>query len=454
MPGKMIERLALVVALAGFTMTTAPAAADAPRVVEMFPENGATDVDPSVRELRVTFDRDMTIGRNYSYCGGGPTFPKIIGQPTWDDKRTIVAKVKLEPDHDYSLALNCPPDGEGFRSADGILLERLPWSFSTAAQAKKLSRAEQKKLNARCLKQLMKLLRDWYSYYDLRDLGWKGLQKKHRKKIQAAKSTRSWVTRVAKMLSDAEDLHLWLTYRGKTTATYQRKIKPNFNLDGVKAVLPSLKQRNNCVYTVRTDDNIGYILIGTLSHERTKELEQVPDFLEEYQDCQALIIDLRPNGGGAEPLAMPIAAWFVKGEKVYAKHVYRQPRTKGGFGPVNNRKIRGNDEPKRFHKPVAVLMGPGIMSSCEAFLLMMKQGEDVTLIGAPSYGSSGNPKPHLLDNGVEVFIPSWKALRPDGTCFEGQGLKPDIEVPAKSSSFKKRDPVLERALKHLRNKTG
>ncbi len=453
MPGKMIEHLSLVVALAGFITATAPAAADPPRVVKMFPENGATDVDPSVRELRVTFDRDMTVGRNYSYCGGGPMFPKIIGQPKWVDKRTVVAKVKLEPDHDYSLALNCPPDGQSFRSAEGIVLERLPWSFSTAAQAKKLSKAEQKKLNARCLKQLMKLLRDSYSYYDLRDVGWKALQKKHRKKIQAARSTRSWVTRVAKMLSDAEDMHLWLTYHGKTTSTHQRKIKPNFNLDGAKAVLPSLEQRNNCVFTARTDDNIGYILIGTLSRDRTKELEQVQHFLMEYQDCQALIIDLRPNGGGAEPLAVPMAAWFVKGEKVYAQHVYRRPGTKGGFGPVNKRKITGHDEPKRFSKPVAVLMGPGIMSSCEAFLLMMKQGKDVTLIGASSYGSSGNPKPHLLDNGVEVFIPSWKALRPDGTCFEGQGLEPDIEVKAKSSAFKKRDPVLKRALQHLRKKT-
>ncbi len=90
------------------------------------------------------------------------------------------------------------------------------------------------------------------------------------------------------------------------------------------------------------------------------------------------------------------------------------------------------------------------MSSAEAFLLMMKQGEDVTVIGSRSYGSSGNPKPHTLQNDVEVFIPSWKAMRVDGTCFEGRGIEQDIEVKAKSSAFKKGDPVIERALEYLR----
>ena len=90
------------------------------------------------------------------------------------------------------------------------------------------------------------------------------------------------------------------------------------------------------------------------------------------------------------------------------------------------------------------------MSSCEAFLLMMKQAEQSTLIGQRSYGSSGNPKGHKLKNGVEIVLPSWKALRPDGTCFEGNGIVPDIKVTATDKDLKKRDPILEKALEHLR----
>ncbi|MBN2561317.1 MAG: hypothetical protein JXQ75_10350 [Phycisphaerae bacterium] len=424
---------------------------DAPRVVEIFPENDATDVDPTITELWVRFDQDMDTS-GFSFCGGGPTFPESGGKTAWVSKQKIVMKVRLEPDHDYQMWLNCP-SAQNFRSTGGTPLESVPWRFSTASKTPKLGKKEQRKLNKQCLKELVRLLRDHYSYYRLRDIDWKGLEKKHAKKIVAATSTRSWIKKVAKMLAPAKDMHLWITYSGQTTPTYTRTITPNYDFDGIKAVLPGFTRRNDCVYTAKTDDNIGYIMITTLSRDNAAELEQVQGFLEEFRDCKAMIVDLRPNGGGAEPLAEPIAAWFVKGEKVYAKHVYRDREAAGGFGPVNERKIRGNEEPRRFDKPVAVLSGPSIMSSCEAFLLMMKQGENVTLVGLPSFGSSANPKPHVLKNGAEVFIPSWKAMAPDGTCFEGEGIKPDVTVKAKPSAFKKGDPVIERALTVLRKKT-
>ncbi len=427
--------------------------ADAPQIVELSPENGATDVDPATRELRVVFDRNMST-TGFSFCGGGPAFPPIEGQPRWVNKRTIVVKVKLEPDHDYSCSLNCPA-GQNFRSADGTPLEPVPWTFSTSAgeNKDKAGRAEQKKLNERSYKELIKLLKDHYSYYDLRGIDWKALEKKRRSKIVAAASTRTWVKRVGEMLSEAKDPHLWLTYKDQTTPTHVRKVKLNFRLDGVKAVLPSLKERSRCVYTARTDDDIGYILITTLAPARESELEQVQDVLREYSDCKALVIDLRPNGGGSEPLAMPIAAWFVEGEKVYSKNAYRDPQAEGGFTKVFDRKIKGNGPPNRFDKPVAVLTGPGVMSSAESFLLMLKQGEKVTLVGASSYGSSGNPKPFKLPNDVEICIPSWKDMLPDGSILEGEGVPPDVKVKAKPADLENDDPVLKRAMELLREKT-
>jgi len=451
MSKRMLVFDAVLAAAIGCGASPGAALADAPKVVEMSPENGATDVDPSTAELRVVFDRDM-ITKGFSFCGGGPAFPPIQGQPRWVNKRTLVAKVKLEPDHDYSCSLNCPA-AHGFCSADGTPLEPVPWTFSTSAGKKKgkADAAEQKKLNERSFKELTTLLKDHYSYYDLRGIDWKALQKKHRSKIVAADSTRAWAKKAAEMLSAAEDVHMWLKYKGQATATHRRKVKLNFDLDGVKAALPALAERSKCVYSAKTDDGIGYILITTLASESKSDLEQAQDALREYKDCKALIIDLRPNAGGSEPLAMPIAAWFVKGTKVYSKNVYRDPEAEGGFTEVLDRKIKGNSPPDRFDKPVAVLTGPGIMSSAESFVLMLKQGEKVTLGGAPTYGSSGNPKPFELPNDVEIFIPSWKDMLPDGSVLEGKGIQPDVKV--KASEFKKDDPVLKRAMELLREQT-
>ena len=99
---------------------------------------------------------------------------------------------------------------------------------------------------------------------------------------------------------------------------------------------------------------------------------------------------------------------------------------------------------------IAVLTWPVVMSSCEAFLLMMKQVPGAVLVGARSQGSSGNPLPHDLGNGVTVYLPSWQAMTPDGRVWEGKGIAPDIEVDTVPSDFTAADPVLGAALDHLR----
>ena len=117
-----------------------------------------------------------------------------------------------------------------------------------------------------------------------------------------------------------------------------------------------------------------------------------------------------------------------------------------------DRKITGNSsKTKRFHGPVAVLTSRYVMSSCEAFVLMTKQADDCTVVGQPTYGSSGNPKPHELPNGVTIVIPSWQAMLPNGTCFEGIDVAPDVELAVDGAELDNRDPTLERALEILRS---
>jgi hypothetical protein len=74
-----------------------------------------------------------------------------------------------------------------------------------------------------------------------------------------------------------------------------------------------------------------------------------------------------------------------------------------------------------------------------------------SFVGARSYGSSGNPKPHDLGNGVTVYLPSWQDLMPDGKLLEGVGVEPDVAVPARPSDLARSDLVLEAALRVLRS---
>ncbi len=64
-------------------------------IVATTPTIGATDVDPKLTEITVTFDRDMEKGM--SWTGGKPFFPPADADKKahWRDKRTCVLPVKL-----------------------------------------------------------------------------------------------------------------------------------------------------------------------------------------------------------------------------------------------------------------------------------------------------------------------------------------------------------------------
>ena len=56
-------------------LSSAQAAQGAPQIVSTSPARGASDVDPALKEITVTFDQDMEEGM--SWTGGGPEFPQI-----------------------------------------------------------------------------------------------------------------------------------------------------------------------------------------------------------------------------------------------------------------------------------------------------------------------------------------------------------------------------------------
>jgi hypothetical protein len=84
------------------------------QIVSTTPPNDAKDVDPTISELRVTFNMPMAGG--FSWTGCGPNFPKTTDRPHWSaDHKTCILPVKLKPDWDYRLGLNSP-SFKNFRS--------------------------------------------------------------------------------------------------------------------------------------------------------------------------------------------------------------------------------------------------------------------------------------------------------------------------------------------------
>ncbi|MFC1850212.1 Ig-like domain-containing protein [candidate division CSSED10-310 bacterium] len=79
-----------------------------PVVVETVPRAGNSSVDPSLKEIRVTFSKDMITEKMWSWVMiSKDTFPKIVGEIKFlKDKRTCVAPVKLEKGKTYAIWFN------------------------------------------------------------------------------------------------------------------------------------------------------------------------------------------------------------------------------------------------------------------------------------------------------------------------------------------------------------
>ena len=110
------------------------------------------------------------------------------------------------------------------------------------------------------------------------------------------------------------------------------------------------------------------------------------------------------------------------------------------FARSHTRTFQPNPDCGPYGGQVIVLTGPQVMSSNESFLMMMRQA-GATLFGAPSFGSSGNPKPYELDNGLVLYVPQWQDMDLDGRLVEGNGITPNILLDLAPDRFVADDPV-------------
>jgi hypothetical protein len=91
-------------------------AAMPPVVVKTVPEAGDTKVDPSMKEIKITFSKRMT-NKSWSWVGDIGSWTN--GQPRYlADGRTCVLPVKLEPGQVYAVWLNSEKFGN-FKDTKG-----------------------------------------------------------------------------------------------------------------------------------------------------------------------------------------------------------------------------------------------------------------------------------------------------------------------------------------------
>jgi hypothetical protein len=282
------------------------------------------------------------------------------------------------------------------------------------------------------------------------NVDWAKLRETYRPRAESAKDNQALAAVISEMLDHLEDLHVHVQVDGLAVPGYNRERPLNANPKGVARVMGSVTPAGRDLAWGRTDDGIGYIrIVGLVDPALPQTFDEV---LQQIGDTKGLILDLRWNGGGSEPLGREIAGRFLDRPRVYSCHQLRCGPKHTDLAPKRERECVPAG-PWYYTGPVAVLQGRKTMSSAESFALMLAQCPQVITLGDHTGGSSGNPRLVDAGAGIVVNLPRWIDMDPEGKPIDAVGIAPRIKIETRAEDFAgDRDPVLDTALENVRSR--
>lgn len=144
-------------------------------------------------------------------------------------------------------------------------------------------------------------------------------------------------------------------------------------------------------------------------------------------DTDALIVDIRRNGGGSPEMVALLSSYLFPAKRVHLNsfHIRKGNRTEQFWTSewVPGRRY-GN-------KPVYVLTSRKTFSGAEEFAYNLRSRKRATLVGQPTGGGAHPVRFRNIDANFAVSVPYGRAVNPiTKTNWEGTGVKPHVEVPA------------------------
>ena len=286
-----------------------------------------------------------------------------------------------------------------------------------------------------------------YSYFEYKQINWDSLRTVFRPRAMDVNSEYALISLVLKeMAAPLRDQHVWfISPDGSVVPTYVPYKPANFD----PLTWTRLVGRCGFVF-VNSDlghcltDGVGYVFVRTWNDSRIS-VAMLDAVVDHYRDAPAIIIDVRPNGGGADNLALALAARFATTETRIGYIAYRNGPGHADFDEQIMRRIspRGSFQ---YTKPVIVLAGRGVLSSSETFISAMRELPSVTILGDTTGGSSGNPRQHTLRD-WRYTVSRWIEWTADRQVIEWNGIPPDTFISWDANALAQgRDPVLEAAL--------
>lgn len=227
----------------------------------------------------------------------------------------------------------------------------------------------------------------------------------------------------AVLASAANDKHLHLIWSPRPLPPMMAGGEPPPEMIAMQQTM--MRRRNYEVPKVEVlDGNIGYLKMNMFARPQNAgpTIAAAMAFLQ-YTD--ALIFDLRDNGGGDPAMVAMVLSYLVpphteinrfhrRGNAV-DEQIWALPYVPGGRWSTD--------------KPVYVLTGNRTASGAEEFAYDVQQMKRGTIVGGATWGGA-NPGGFMpIDAHFAIFVPNGAAVNPiSHTNWEGVGVKPDVAV--------------------------
>lgn len=195
------------------------------------------------------------------------------------------------------------------------------------------------------------------------------------------------------------------------------------------------------------DDNIGYIRLQSFASAMGEgNLDEILYYL---MPCNALIIDIRDNGGGMVTSAEQLAARFTNSTLLVGYMQHKTGRGHSDFSSMEEQRLKPS-KGIRWQKRVAVLTNRSVYSAANEFVKYMRCCPNVVQIGDRTGGGAGMPYSSELPIGWSIRFSACPMYDKDGNSTEF-GIAPDYDVQlSQTDLLRGKDTIIEKAREVLR----
>ena len=265
------------------------------------------------------------------------------------------------------------------------------------------------------------------------------LRASERAGVYALSDSNALAARITEDLRRASgDGHLYLRWSPEQFAGLGQGVREDESPDYWRAVAHRMHQG---VTELRVlPGNVRYMKVSAFFWTEGGVTARVYDDAVRFlRDGEAIIIDLRGNGGGDALGVRYLASHFVEPGKLLITFV------EAGKPPEESRAIADLPSGRLTGKPLYVLIDRRCGSACEDFAYAVQQFRLGTLIGATTAGAANNNRLAPIAPGFVISVSNGLPVHPlSGGNWEGVGVAPDVAVdPAQA---------LEEALTRARQK--